>query len=241
MENTDQTIVGIVSYHDSGETLSFTDPDEYLKEIKEAFYYRGINGWAYQTVSSDPELKLAAYNLERNEFGLEPRHTYLDSDDEKQRIESNRSRVSRDMPEIVCLLSELENEMDGHPGLIGEWMRISYEINEDFEYAPIESVSQIFKALRDVRHCYGIDIARDLYNAQMIVLPQEIRNAADYLNHGGQLQHLESLAYFGVFMEDYHKMNYESLDELITHMNGGGGVEAFFNHNDEALTSQMQL
>lgn len=241
MENSDQPIVGTVSYNDSGETLSFTDSDEYLNEIRAAFYFRGINGWSYHTVSNDPDLRLAAYNLERNEFGLEPRHTYLDDEDEKQRIESNRSRISSDMPEIICLLSELEKEMDGNPGQIGEWMRISYEINEDFEYAPVESTRQICEAFRSIRHRYGSDIARELYNTQVMVLPDEIRNAADYLHHGGQFSHLEELASFGVFMDDYNEMDYDALHDLINHMNGGGSVEDYYNHSDETLTSQMQL
>ena len=241
MDNSDQPIVGTVNYNDSDETLSFTDPDEYLNEIKEAFYYRGINGWSYHTVSNDPDLKLAAYNLARNEFGLEPRYTYLDDEDEKQRIENNRSRISSDMPEIIDLLTGIEKDMDGSPGQIGAWMRISYEINEDFEYAPVESTRQICEAFRDVRHRYGNDIARELYNTQARVLPDEIRHAADYLHHGGQWDHLDKLASFGVFMDDYNEMDYDALHDLINHMNGGGSVEDYYSYSNDAFTSQMQL
>ena len=63
-------IAGIVTYHDSGETLVFTDPDGYLDEIRYAFDCRGINGWSYDTVSDDPELRLAVNTVVRGEFGL---------------------------------------------------------------------------------------------------------------------------------------------------------------------------
>ena len=142
--------------------------------------------------------------------------------EEQRRISANKARLAADMPECIRLLSALEGELQGEKGQIGEWMRISYELNEDFEVAPAEMVQEICDAFRKVNHQYGNHIACALYASQSVVLPCEIVHAADYLSMGGKFQDIGDLASSGIFMGDYDLLGYDLKTELVTLVHGGG-------------------
>lgn len=149
--------------------------------------------------------------------------------EEQRRISANKARLAADMPECIRLLSALEGELQGEKGQIGEWMRISYELNEDFEVAPAEMVQEICDAFRKVNHQYGNHIACALYASQSVVLPCEIVHAADYLSMGGKFQDIGDLASSGIFMGDYDLLGYDLKTELVTLVHGGG-TEADIYH-----------
>lgn len=55
-----------------------------------------------------------------------------------------------------------------------------------------------------------------------IVLPTEIRNAAKYLNAGGQITDLPKLASVGFFMTSADR---EHLERVVTYINAGGNPD----------------
>lgn len=148
---------------------------------------------------------------------------------EQRRISSNKARHAADMPECIRLLSALEEELQGEKGQVGEWMRISYELNEDYEVAPAEMVHEICDAFRKVNHQYGNHIACALYDSQSIVLPCEIVHAADYLSMGGRFQDIRDLADAGVFMSNYDLLGYDLKTEIVALVNNGGSEDEVYS------------
>lgn len=158
--------------------------------------------------------------------------------EEKRKISTNKARHAADMPECIRLLSSLEDELQGEKGQVGEWMRISYELNEDFEVAPAEMVQEICDAFRKVNHQYGNHIACALYASQSIVLPSEIVHAADYLSMGGKFKDIRDLAASGVFMSDYDLLGYDLKAEIVALVNSGGSVDELYSLIDSQRRSQ---
>lgn len=54
-----KAIVGTVSWADTGETMTFTDANEYLECIKENIEYMGIIGFKFRTLTRDPAVRKA--------------------------------------------------------------------------------------------------------------------------------------------------------------------------------------
>jgi len=72
--------VGRVSFA-SGEEITYIDQEEYLKAIREELPYQNTNGFRYETLTDDPQVRKAAddelYNLfgEKNPRALEEYET----------------------------------------------------------------------------------------------------------------------------------------------------------------------
>jgi len=203
-------IIGEITYYATGETVQYTDPEQYLADIKKNLDELGINGWKYDTAGGD----LASSSSQ---------------DAEQRRIASNKAHSSIDMPECIRLLTGLEEELQGQKGQFGEWMRISYELNEDYEFAPAEMAQEICNAFRQVNHQYGNRIACNLYASCSVVLPYEIVHAADYLSMGGKLQDINDLAKVGVFMGNYDLLGYDVKTEMVAFINNGGSPDDVYD------------
>ena len=98
-------------------------------------------------------------------------------------------------------------------------MKSLYEINEDFQHPYAEEVDEFCGAFRDAERLYGWGIARQLYNTQTVILPTEIRSAAQYLSLGGSLDHVSALALVGFLMES---QDHDSMLRAVKYMNDGG-------------------
>ena len=76
----EQFAVGKLSFA-SGEEITYTDPEEYLKAIREELPYHATSGFRYQTLTDDPQVRKAVddeiYNLfgEKNPRSLEEYET----------------------------------------------------------------------------------------------------------------------------------------------------------------------
>ena len=76
----EKPVVGKVSFA-SGEEITYTDPEEYLKAIREELPYRNTSGFRYETFTDDPQVRKAVddeiYNLfgEKNPRALEEYET----------------------------------------------------------------------------------------------------------------------------------------------------------------------
>lgn len=66
---TEQEIIGTITYHYTDEEISFFDKDKYLNNIKEAFNEYGINGWKFNTITNNPQIRKAVADIEYGEYG----------------------------------------------------------------------------------------------------------------------------------------------------------------------------
>ena len=79
-QQAEQPAVGKVSFA-SGEEITYTNPEEYLKAIREELPYHATSGLRYQTLTNDPQVRKAVddeiYNLfgEKNPRALEEYET----------------------------------------------------------------------------------------------------------------------------------------------------------------------
>ena len=137
-------------------------------------------------------------------------------------IKANRQRFGRDLSQGVLQLYSLERELGGRDGTFSKWTQAAYELNEDFEQPFAEAVSELCLAFRDVKQKYGQDIACQLYNSMSVILPSEIRNAAQYLNFGGNMDHIPALAEVGFLMGELDDVVAERAAE---YMNAGGNAD----------------
>ena len=69
--NEHKAIVGTVSWADTGETMTFTDANEYLECIKENIEYMGIIGFKFRTLTRDPAVRKAVDDILYGEAGEE--------------------------------------------------------------------------------------------------------------------------------------------------------------------------
>ena len=134
-------------------------------------------------------------------------------------IKANRQRFGRDLSQGVLQLYSLERELGGRDGTFSKWTQAAYEINGDFEQPFAEAVSELCLAFHDVKQQYGQDIACTLYNSMTVILPLEIRNAAQYLNFGGSMAHIPALAEVGFLMDT---MDDGAAERTAAYMNAGG-------------------
>ena len=131
----------------------------------------------------------------------------------------NKRKFSSELPQGIRQFYALEQELGGQDGTFSEWIRTAYEINEDFDQSFAEVVSGLCGAFRDADAQYGCDISRQLYNTLAVVLPTEIRSAAQYLSLGGSLDHVPALASVGFLMEP---QDHDSMLRAVKYMNDGG-------------------
>ena len=61
-------IVGKVSFS-NGEEISYTDPQEYLKCIREELEYHATSGFCFDTLTDDPEVRKAVDDMLCNLHG----------------------------------------------------------------------------------------------------------------------------------------------------------------------------
>lgn len=106
-----------------------------------------------------------------------------------------------DIPDCIRQFAKLEKELQAQPGLYGEWVRFSYETFDVYEVTPSEFANMICDSFRKVNDQYGVDIARALYGIinDGALLPNEILNAAGYLNSGGKIEDVPEMALNGSF------------------------------------------
>ena len=100
-------------------------------------------------------------------------------------VAENKRCFSKDLASAAEQLYALENHIQGRPGAFAQWLRIAYELNEDFEQRFDKVANEICEAIQDSDQVYGRAIAKYLYNTQTIVLPSELGCAAHYLSCGG--------------------------------------------------------
>ncbi|MFR8004560.1 MAG: hypothetical protein ACLU6E_02250 [Dysosmobacter welbionis] len=143
------------------------------------------------------------------------------NEDERLEAEKNKQRFALDLASASQRLYELENDIQGQRGAFSQWLRVAHELNEDFTRPFAEVVGEICDAIRYADRQYGREIALRLYNSQEIILPDEIRRAAQYLSYGGRFESLKGLAQVGFFEADY---SHEELLCAINFMNAGGAV-----------------
>ena len=134
----------------------------------------------------------------------------------------NKRKFSSDLSQGIRQFYALEQGLGGQDGTFSEWIRAAYEINEDFDQSFAEVVSGLCGAFHDTDAQYGRDISRQLYNTLAVVLPAEIRSAAQYLSLGGSLDHVPALALVGFLMEP---QDHDSMLRAVKHMNDGGDAE----------------
>lgn len=144
----------------------------------------------------------------------------LISPEVRQRM--NASKCYTDMPACARLFYELEIELQAEPGQFGDWLAISYMLNDDFAVSPLESAEKICSAFRHVDQHYGADIARTLYNEKSVIVAHEIEEAGQYLSLGGKPELMADLARVGAFafMSDIlEKLEVNEQKEVIRRMN----------------------
>ena len=134
-------------------------------------------------------------------------------------VRENKERFHTDLAYAARQLFALEKELGGQEGVFAGWMKSLYEINEDFQHPYAEEVDELCGAFRDAERLYGWGIARQLYNTQTVILPTEIRSAAQYLSLGGSLDHVSALALVGFLMES---QDHDSMLRAVKYMNDGG-------------------
>lgn len=66
----DSPIVGRVSFA-SGEQIEYTDPEEYLRTIREELPYHATSGFRYETLTNDPEVRKAVDDALYDLYGEE--------------------------------------------------------------------------------------------------------------------------------------------------------------------------
>ena len=137
----------------------------------------------------------------------------------------NKRKFSSDLSQGIRQFYALEQGLGGQDGTFSEWIRAAYEINEDFDQSFAEIVSGLCGAFHDADAQYGRDISRQLYNTLAVVLPTEIRSAAQYLSLGGSLDHVPALASVGFLMEP---QNHDSMLRAVKHMNDGGDAASAY-------------
>lgn len=141
------------------------------------------------------------------------------NEEERLEAEKNKQRFALDLASASQQLYELENDIQGQRGAFSQWLRVVHELNEDFARPFAEVVNEICDAIRYADRQYGREIALRLYNSQEVILPDEIRRAAQYLSHGGRFESLRELARVGLFEQDH---SHEELLRAINFMNAGG-------------------
>ena len=62
MAQAEQQVVGRVSLI-SGETKEFTDPEEYVRYVREELPYRPTTGFQFETLTDDPAIRKAVDDL----------------------------------------------------------------------------------------------------------------------------------------------------------------------------------
>ena len=134
-------------------------------------------------------------------------------------IKANRQRFGRDLSQGVLQLYSLERELGGRDGTFSKWTQAAYELNEDFEQPFSEAVNDLCQAFCDVNQKYGQAIACQLYNTMAVILPSEIRNAAQFLNFGGNIAYVPALAEVGFLMD---AMDDGAAERTAAYMNAGG-------------------
>lgn len=144
-------------------------------------------------------------------------------------VQNNKAKMFSDLPECTLLFQRLENDLGGKKEGFAEWLKISYELNSDFDARPLEMTTLICNAFKESKHLYGAKIACDLYNARTVVLPNEIRSASRFLSLGGQMESLEGLAHAGFLMEDLHAYGHGDIVRVTEFMNTGGVAEDAFS------------
>lgn len=140
-------------------------------------------------------------------------------------IRENKQRFSTDLAYAARQLYTLEKELEGQEGVFAEWLRSAYESDDDFERPLAEDVNELCRAFRDVKRQYGHDIAQQLYNTQAVILPAEIRNAAQYLSLGGSIDHVPALAEVGFLMDTSDD---DAVLRAIEHMNAGEDADKIY-------------
>lgn len=70
MAQTEQQVVGRVSFI-SGETKEFTDPEEYVRYVREELPYRPTTGFQFETLTDDPAIRKAVDDLVYDLYGEE--------------------------------------------------------------------------------------------------------------------------------------------------------------------------
>lgn len=154
-------------------------------------------------------------------------------------IEKNKERIYTDLPNCVHQLLALESEVGGKSGTFAEWLRIVYELNDDFDESPAAATKKLCSAFQDVKKSYGTIIANTLYNAQSIVLTSELMPAAMYLHCGGDMETANTLADSGFFTESY---DYDCMKQAAQFMADGGAVNdvyRFISEHKKEDSSEM--
>ena len=145
----------------------------------------------------------------------------LERRDIEERLESeeNKRRFALDLASASQQIYALENDIQGQQGTFSQWLRVAHELNEDFARPFAEVGGEICGASRYADRQYSREIALQLYNSQEVILPDEIRRAAQYLSHGGRFESLRGLAEVGLFEQD---LSQEEMLRAIDFMNAGG-------------------
>lgn len=143
------------------------------------------------------------------------------NEEERLEAEENKQRFALDLASASQQLYALENDIQGQRGAFSQWLRVAHELNEDFTRPFAEVVGEICDAIQYADRQYGREIALQLYNSQEVILPDEIRRAAQYLSYGGRFEALRGLARAG-FFEQY--LSHEELLCAINFMNAGGAA-----------------
>lgn len=152
-------------------------------------------------------------------------------------------RIASDLPDCIRAFMKLEKELNGKKDLFPEWIRVSFELNQDMTEPPIEVVNGICEAMREVAQKFGLHIAKELYDERAIIIDTEILAAGEYLHFGGHMAGAEALAHHGVFLE-IHQYSYEARLALVHHINTGGSVEDAFkvlNQASEDLSPEQKV
>lgn len=156
--------------------------------------------------------------------------------EERLEAEENKRRFALDLASASQQLYALENDIQGQRGAFSQWLRIAHELNEDFSRPFAEVVVEICDAIRYTDCQYGREIALQLYNSQEIILPDEIRRAAQYLSYGGRFESLRRLAKVGFFETDYsHEEGLLAINFMNT---GGAAIDVFRIVKHESMDSQ---
>ena len=155
--------------------------------------------------------------------------TVLERQAYQERITQNHARSASDLPACARLLLKLETELGGESGMFGEWLRTAYELNEDFDDAPVEMVEKICMAFQMSKQQYGAEVARTLFNTQSVVLPTEIKEAARFLSMGGPQDSIPSLAHIGFFMGSSEHISHDEIQQAISFLEEGGTTDNIFN------------
>ena len=139
----------------------------------------------------------------------------------KDECRENRSQLASDLPVCCRMLFNLETQLNGKRGEFGQWLRIAYELNEDFELTLQEEVEEICNTIQFVQQQYGDLIARRLYNEEKIILPTEIKAAARYMYLGGNYEDAVKLANEGILLAG-EALSDEDMLRMQAYMAQGG-------------------